>query len=82
MTEEPERLGSLKKCPDCGVEMRLTKDVQIRTQGVTGLTRVVFGEWAELLEDFLPVNIYFCPKCEQIRFYKPSTSRNQKQPNR
>ncbi len=68
MTEKSDRPGSLKKCPDCGIEMRLTENVRIRTGGKTGIW-VRFGE---LSEEFLTVDVYFCPKCEQVRFYKPS----------
>jgi hypothetical protein len=57
-----DRLGCLR----CGARIAPRGVVELRTGGSTGATHFFLGEWAELGEGKLPVEIYSCSRCGHL----------------
>ncbi len=55
-----------KNCLRCGVEMQLLR----RTRIQLGQTGWVLGDLPNLLAGGLPVEIYDCPICGKLEFYR------------
>lgn len=58
-----------KRCYFCNVQMQFTQKVPFRIKGTPGYWKLLFGEWAELGEEMLSLDVYMCPKCGEIRLY-------------
>lgn len=50
-----------------------------RIGGTSGGWKLLFGEWAELGEDMLPLLVYICPKCGKIELYADEKTRQKLQ---
>jgi hypothetical protein len=37
-----------------------------RVGGTAGGWKILFGEWAEMGEEMLPMEILFCPSCRRV----------------
>lgn len=61
--------SSPRKCPNCGSRMVNIGAVGFRIGGTSGGWKLLIGEWAELGEDKIPMNIFVCEKCDKIEFY-------------
>ena len=46
---------------------------QIRTGGTGGGWKLLFGEWAELGEEMLPLEVLACGRCRRVEFRVPSS---------
>jgi len=64
-----------KKCVSCNVDMQFAGEASFRTGGTSGSWNFLFGKWAELGEDTLPLRIYVCPKCGKIELYANEQTR-------
>jgi len=62
-------LSECKKCKTCGVEMQFAGENAFRTGGTSGGWKFLFGGWAELDENVMPLLLYVCPKCGKVEFY-------------
>jgi len=62
-------LSESKKCQTCCLEMQFAGENSFRTGGTSGGWKFLFGEWAELDENVMPLLIYVCPKCGKVEFY-------------
>jgi predicted RNA-binding Zn-ribbon protein involved in translation (DUF1610 family) len=62
-------LSECKKCKTCGVEIQFAGENAFRTGGTSGGWKFLFGEWAELDENVMPLLLYVCPKCGKVEFY-------------
>jgi len=62
-------LSESKKCPICGFEMQFAGENSFRTGGTSGGWKLLFGEWAELGENMIPLLVYVCPNCGKVEFY-------------
>jgi hypothetical protein len=49
--------------------MQFAGENSFRTGGTTGGWKFLFGEWAELGENVMPLIVYLCPKCGKVEFY-------------
>jgi hypothetical protein len=49
--------------------MRHAGKASFRVGGTRGVWKLVVGEWAELGEGLLPLNLYVCPECGRIELY-------------
>ncbi len=58
-----------KKCSSCGYTARLVYTADFRIGGTSGGWKLLFGEWAELGEEMIPLNVYFCGNCGKIELY-------------
>jgi predicted RNA-binding Zn-ribbon protein involved in translation (DUF1610 family) len=58
-----------KRCYFCNVQMQFAQKVPFRIKGTPGVWKLLFGEWAELGEEMLSLDVYMCPKCGEIRLY-------------
>jgi hypothetical protein len=60
-----------RACPRCGEEMHSIGVVDFRTGGTEGKWHVLAGEWAELGEGLLPLELRYCPKCREVSMRMP-----------
>ena len=61
--------SSPKKCTVCQSETEFLGQIPIRTKGHGGVSKLFFGEWAELGEEMWPLDIYRCKKCGHLELY-------------
>ena len=59
----------VKKCYFCDVEMQFAEKVPFRIKGTPGFWKLIVGEWAELGEEMLYLNVYVCTKCGEVRLF-------------
>lgn len=62
-------VSEAKKCQACGAEMKFAGENSFRTGGTSGGWKLLFGEWAELGENMLPLLVYICPNCGKVELY-------------
>ncbi len=62
-------MSETKKCPICGFEMQFAGENSFRIGGTSGGWKLLFGEWAELGENMIPLLVYVCPNCGKVEFY-------------
>lgn len=60
--------GSVK-CSHCGATMESQGIEQFRVGGTTGGWKLLFGEWAELGEGMLPMEVFVCPQCRKVELF-------------
>jgi hypothetical protein len=53
-------------CLRCGTELQSMGVEEFRVGGTTGGWKLLFGEWAELGEDKLPLEVRACPSCRHV----------------
>jgi hypothetical protein len=58
-------------CLRCGTELQAMGVEEFRTGGTSGGWKLLFGEWAELGEDKMPLDVRVCPNCRQVDFRAP-----------
>ena len=58
-------------CLRCGVELRDLGAAEFRIGGTKGGWKLFFGEWAELGEDMVAIDLLACPKCRHIEMRLP-----------
>jgi hypothetical protein len=44
---------------------------EFRIGGTSGGWKLLFGEWAELGEDKVPLDVFVCRRCRQVEFRMP-----------
>jgi hypothetical protein len=59
-------------CLRCGTTMSSSGVEQIRVGGTSGGWKLLFGEWAEVGEDMLPLEILVCTNCRRVEFRRPA----------
>ena len=65
---ESENLAPVPKCLWCGQQMQSVGVREFRTGGTTGGWKLVFGEWAELGEGMMSLEVLACPVCRRVDF--------------
>jgi len=58
-------------CPNCGGPLSSLGVERFRTGGTTGGWKMLFGEWAELGEQMLDLEVLGCRKCRRVEFRIP-----------
>jgi hypothetical protein len=53
-------------CVRCKIPLSNTGSVEFRTGGETGAALLFFGQWAEMGEDTLSLELYHCPQCRMV----------------
>jgi hypothetical protein len=64
MTGEPLPAGEL--CLRCRAELHSLGETDLRTGGSRGAWKLIFGEWAELGEGTMKVELLACPQCRRL----------------
>ena len=59
-------------CLTCGAQLQSLGVEEFRVGGTTGGWKLLFGEWAELGEDMLPLEILACTACRRVELRVPS----------
>lgn len=60
------------RCPGCGSTLRLVGTEQFRIGGTSGGWKLLFGEWAELGETMMGLEMWVCPSCRRVEFRVPA----------
>jgi hypothetical protein len=60
------------RCRACGAALRSGGIEEFRVGGTSGGWKLLFGEWAELGEQMIPLEIWVCPDCRRVEFRAPS----------
>lgn len=60
-----------KTCSSCHTPLELIGREEFRVGGTTGGWKLLFGEWAELGEEMLALEVWTCPNCRKVEFYRP-----------
>ena len=58
-------------CLRCGAQLESMGTEEFRTGGTSGGWKLLFGEWAELGEDKMPLDVRVCPTCRQVDLRVP-----------
>ena len=56
-------------CPACKSEMDALGQLPIRVGGTTGGWHLVLGNWADMKESILPLDVYRCGTCKRVEFF-------------
>jgi hypothetical protein len=59
-------------CLRCGTPVESIGVEEFRTGGTSGGWKLLFGEWAELGEEKLKLEIRACPTCRQVDLRVPA----------
>ncbi|MBI3745303.1 MAG: hypothetical protein HY264_02025 [Chloroflexi bacterium] len=59
-------------CLRCGSTLESMGVDEFRVGGTTGGWKLLFGEWAELGEGMLKLEVRACSNCRQVEFRVPS----------
>lgn len=58
-------------CVRCDVRLENLGIEEFRVGGTRGGWKMLFGEWAELGEDMLPLEMAYCPQCRRVELRVP-----------
>jgi predicted nucleic-acid-binding Zn-ribbon protein len=56
-------------CIACGSVTQFLGQIPLRAGGSDGISKLFFGEWAELGEQVIPIEMFRCTACSHIEFY-------------
>ena len=59
-------------CLRCGSHLESMGTEEFRTGGTTGGWKLLFGEWAELGENMLPLEVFACSTCRHVELRVPA----------
>jgi hypothetical protein len=69
MSDEPAPIG--EACLRCRTELHSLGETSLRTGGSRGAWKLIFGEWAELGEGTMRVELLACPGCRRLELRLP-----------
>jgi hypothetical protein len=58
-------------CLRCGAELQLMGTEQFRVGGTSGGWKLLLGEWAEVPEEMLALELHACPQCMKVELRVP-----------
>ena len=58
-------------CLRCGTELQSIGTEQFRVGGTSGGWKLLFGEWAEVGEEMLTLEVLACPSCRKVELRVP-----------
>ena len=76
MQSNPAEGESSAPCHGCGGAMEQIGTERFRVGGTSGIWKLFIGEWAELGEDMLPLEVWVCPSCRRVELRVPPGYRN------
>ena len=56
-------------CPACKTSMESLGQLPIRVGGTTGGWHLLLGNWADMRESILPLDVYRCGTCKRVEFF-------------
>ena len=59
-------------CLRCGGPMTSMGVEEFRVGGTSGGWKLLFGEWAEVGEDMLPLELFACSACHRVELRVPA----------
>ena len=57
------------KCSACKSEMDSLGQLPIRVGGTTGVRHLLLGNWADVKESLMPLDVYRCGTCKRVEFF-------------
>ncbi|RPF42695.1 hypothetical protein EDD75_1803 [Thermodesulfitimonas autotrophica] len=60
------------RCLRCNAKLELLGTEKFRCGGTSGGWKLIFGEWAELGEQMMPLEVWVCPRCRKVEFRVPA----------
>ena len=57
------------ECYACHSQMQSLGQLPIRTGGTSGGWHLLLGDWAEINEGVLPLDVFRCPTCKRVKFF-------------
>ena len=57
------------ECPACKTPMETLGQIPVRVGGTTGGWHLLLGEWADMTEGVLPLDVFRCQKCRRVEFF-------------
>ena len=66
--------ASGERCLRCGAELHSLGETDLRTGGSRGAWKLIFGEWAEIGEGTMRVELLACPQCRRLELKLPERS--------
>jgi DNA-directed RNA polymerase subunit RPC12/RpoP len=60
------------KCLRCGEPLYSFGEQEFRLGGTSGGWKILFGEWAELGEDMMGLEVLACQKCGKVELRVPA----------
>jgi len=64
------------KCSTCNIDMDAYYGVPFRLGGTGPIKRVVLGEWAELGEEPVPIDMFVCSQCGRVQLFPREKTRS------
>ena len=61
------------ECIRCGRELESQGVEKFRTGGTTGGIKLLIGEWGELGEQMIPLEILICDNCRHVELRLPAS---------
>jgi hypothetical protein len=68
---EPSTRKSPDECLRCGAQLQSAGIEEFRVGGTSGGWKLLFGEWAELGEGMLKMEVRYCQACGQVDLRLP-----------
>lgn len=59
------------RCLRCNAKLELLGPERFRCGGTSGGWKLIFGEWAELGEQMMPLEVWACPCCRRVELRVP-----------
>ena len=59
-------------CLRCGTALHSIGIEQFRIGGTSGGWKLLFGEWAEVGEEMLSLDVLACPRCRKVELRVPT----------
>jgi hypothetical protein len=56
-------------CAVCKAPMRSLGQLPIRTGGIRGGWHLLLGEWADMTEGVVPLDVFRCSQCKRVEFF-------------
>src|SRR5207253_6324903 len=57
------------ECSFCRTPMQSLGQVPVRTGGTTGAWHMLLGEWADVSEGVIPLDVFRCARCRRVEFF-------------
>lgn len=57
------------RCGVCKMEMESLGQIPIRVGGTSGGWHLLLGDWADLSEGVIPLDVFRCANCKRIEFF-------------
>jgi hypothetical protein len=73
-----EKAEHPKECYICKGELEFLGQIPVRAYGTGPVARLLFGQWAEVGEETLPIDLFRCKKCGHLDIYDLDFSLNEK----